>query len=307
MQTSYFEFHASYDRTSLVISAIVCALLLVVAIYAGSVAAGCFAVVVIAACYAWSPRGYVLAGRDLIVRRLIGTVRMHNVLRARRATADDFSGCLRLWGSGGLFGYFGLFRTSKLGRCWWYVTDRENTIVVSAEGSAVLVSPDDVEGFLARVGDGLDSSEPSVLPGSQSGTAWLGAGIGILALAAVAGAMLYAPGPPSYTLTSTGLAIQDRLYPASIAADTIDVDAVRTVDIDIDRNWRPVARTNGFANGHYRTGWFRVAGGRTVRLYRANATRLVLLPPRSTGDPVLLEAENPDEFVERAKRLWHAR
>jgi len=39
---------------------------------------------------------------------------------------------------------------------------------------------------------------------------------------------------------------------------------------------------------HYHAGWFRVANGRTVRLYRAEGMRVVLLPARANGAPVLL-------------------
>ncbi|MBV9770294.1 MAG: hypothetical protein JOZ32_12035, partial [Bryobacterales bacterium] len=33
---------------------------------------------------------------------------------------------------GGLFGYYGLFTTAKLGKSTWYVTKRENGVVVIA-------------------------------------------------------------------------------------------------------------------------------------------------------------------------------
>jgi hypothetical protein len=63
-------------------------------------------------------------------------------------------------------------------------------------------------------------------------------------------------------------------------------------------------RTNGFANSHYRAGWFRVAGGQTVRLYRTDSTRLVLIPPRREGAPVLLEVRQPELFLDKLRREW---
>ena len=64
------------------------------------------------------------------------------------------------------------------------------------------------------------------------------------------------------------------------------------------------ARTNGFANGHYRSGWFRVANGKTLRLYWADGTRLVLLPPKGNGAAVLLETTDPEKFLRRLREAW---
>ncbi len=63
--------------------------------------------------YAYSPRGYTLAERSIVVKRLIGGARipLERVREARRTTSADLRGCIRLWGSGGMFGYYGLFRT----------------------------------------------------------------------------------------------------------------------------------------------------------------------------------------------------
>jgi hypothetical protein len=76
------------------------------------------------------------------------------------------------------------------------------------------------------------------------------------------------------------------------------------VDLGVDADWRPTMRTNGFANGHYRSGWFRVVNGETVRMYRADGTRLILLPPKGTGTSVLLEVDDPERFVREVRALW---
>jgi hypothetical protein len=56
-----------------------------------------------------------------------------------------------LGGSGGLFGYYGLFSTSKLGRSTWYVTNKSNSVVVITAAKTVLLSPDDPDAFLATL------------------------------------------------------------------------------------------------------------------------------------------------------------
>ena len=84
----------------------------------------------------------------------------------------------------------------------------------------------------------------------------------------------------------------------------MDVAHIRIVDFAVDTDWRPTARTNGFANAHYRSGWFRVASGQTVRMYRADSKRLVLIPPKGDGVNVLLEASQPERFIEELQRKW---
>ncbi len=110
--------------------------------------------------YAYSPRGYSLDGREIVVHRLIGNVRIRlaGLRQARPATAEDLSGGIRLWGSGGMFGYYGLFRTSGLGKCTWYVTNRRNMVVVETEEKTALFSPDDVARFLGEVRNSFATS-----------------------------------------------------------------------------------------------------------------------------------------------------
>ena len=69
----------------------------------------------------------------------------------RLADWEDYRGCLRLWGNGGLFGYYGLFRTSRLGKCTWYVTNRSKAVVVVTDARTSLFSPDDPASFIAAV------------------------------------------------------------------------------------------------------------------------------------------------------------
>jgi hypothetical protein len=108
-------------------------------------------------------------------------------------------------------------------------------------------------------------------------------------MAVVGFAFAYSPGPPSYTLTAESLTIHDRFYPVTLPPSGVDIEHIRLIDVGADADWRPTARTNGFANAHYRSGWFRVASGKKIRMYQADSTHLVLLPPKGDGAAVLLE------------------
>jgi len=316
-------FAASCDSISKILSAVIAAIPVVLLIVAaathnaimGLLIAPLFTLI-LGLAYAWSPRGYAISGQSLVVKRLVGNVGipLESVREVRAAAADDLSGCIKVFGNGGLFGYYGLFRTSKLGTCTWYVTSRRNSVVVVAERKTMLFSPDDVDGFVAAVraaarlplvqpgASTLDSIQP--YGGGSAVRKWAAPAIAIVAVAIAAFALLYAPGPPSYTLTPQSLTIHDRFYPVVVRASSVDVANIRVIDLDADAEWRATARTNGFANSHYRSGWFRVSNGKTVRMYQANGRRLALLPPKGDGNAVLLETGDPYKFCAEVRQEW---
>lgn len=242
---------------------------------------------------------------------------LDDVREVRHATPEDSRGCVRLWGSGGFFGYYGLFRSAALGSFTAYLTSRTNNVVVVTGSKTALLSPDDVEGFLSAIRAVAPVSGIGVAPAYAQAPArrstaipWIvGLAVGIAALGLVVAAMEYSPGPPAYTLTSTSLTIHDRFYPVTLQRGTVDIAGIRVVDIATERGWRPTLRTDGFANAHYQSGWFRVENGQNVRMYRAGGTELVLLPPRGSGNAVLYQAVlyqagDPGDFVRAIRAAW---
>ena len=309
-------FSASYDSTTKIISAVVFVGFVGVVVATGSAAFVGLGTLIIILSYAYSPRGYAISERSIIVKRLIGNVHipLDGIREVRTASTDDYRGCIRLWGSGGLFGYYGLFRTSTLGKSTWYMTNRRDVVVVITGAKRVLFSPDDVDRFITAIH--ASAPVPQVTPSGplldsmKSGGSGrligilIGSVVGIVVIALVASAMLYSPGPPSYTLTSESLTIHDPFYPVTVNSAAVDTEHIRIVDFDVDTDWRPTARTNGFANSHYRSGWFRVANGKKVRMYRTDSRRLVLLPAKGDGAPVLLETNDAQGFLVEVRQKW---
>jgi hypothetical protein len=307
------EFTASYDRTTKIVSAVVCLGLLGIILAVHNLILAVLALLVLVVSFTYSPRGYVVEGQSILVKRLAGTVRvpLAGVREARKTTAEDWSGCIRLWGNGGLFGYYGLFSTSKLGRSTWYVTNKSNGVVVITAAKTVLLSPDDTDGFLATIRavapEAANENPAPAFAAARRSSALgtiIGIGIALIAVGLAVAAMTYSPGPPSFTLTSAALTIHDRFYPVKLQASGVDVNGIRIVDLNQNTGWRPTKRTNGFANSHYQSGWFQVANGEKVRLYRAGSSRVVLLPPSGRGSAVLYQAPDPEIFVEQVRTEW---
>lgn len=309
-------FSNSYDPLTKIITAAVFLLFIGISIASGTFMVGLLGLAVIGISYGLSPLSYVVTPEFICIKRIFGNaiIPLSSVREVRVAVPEDLKGSLRVFGNGGLFGYYGLFRTSALGICNWYITNRSKAVVLITAGKAVLVSPEDMTGFVDTVQSMAARyirAEANAFPASKqkaarAGLLWSRVGAlvatGVVALGAAA--VLYAPGPPHYDLNSGGLTIHDRFYPVTIRSADIDVGRIRVVDIRADSYWRPVSRTNGFANSHYRSGWFRVAGGEKVRMYRAESNQLVLLPSKGATASVLMEVRQPEAFIHEVQRIW---
>jgi hypothetical protein len=308
------SFATTYDLAAKITSAVVIAGFVALFITTKSALVGAFELCVVALAYLYSPQSYQISDHCILIKRLIGNVRvsLNSVREIRTGTPEDFRKCIRLWASGGLFGYYGLFNTAKLGKCSWYMTNRSHSVIVVTDATTIVLSPENVPGFLASVRSvvpapvttarqtsrATESSKVGVLVGL-----WIGGTIAILSIGFVCLALMYSPGPPKLTLTSTSLTIHDRFYPVTVNAADIDVSDIKVVNIRTDHEWTPTERTDGFANAYYHSGWFKVASG-PVRMYWADGANLVLLPPRRDSAPVLVQVNDPEQFVETVRQEW---
>ena len=315
-------FGAHHDRMTQIISGSAVVLLVAIplmAIRSGTVAIvlALFSAAAIALAYGYSPRGFEISDGAFRVKRLMGDVvfPLTSLRFVRDANPADFRGSVRLWASGGLFGYYGLFWSKALGKSKWYVTDRSKAIVLTNGSQTVLVSPEDHDGFVAAI-ERADAgiSAPSA-ESADTGRRFIniagfairivGFAIGGLGLAIGAAALLYAPGRPPVDLTGDALVIHSRFCGMTVPASSVDAAHVRVVDLQTESGWRPTMKTYGFDNPHYRAGNFRTANGQAIKLFTTGSERLVLLPPSSQdGLPVLLDVDDPDQFAARLRQQW---
>ena len=96
-----------------------------------------------AGCALLAPRAYVIEDGGLTVRRALGAVRVEAVEPRQLLGA-------RLLGSGGLFGYQGMYRPEGA-RYASALTARDRAVLVLGREGGALVSPEDREALLALV------------------------------------------------------------------------------------------------------------------------------------------------------------
>jgi hypothetical protein len=102
-----------------------------------------------AGCALLAPRDYVIEDGGLTVRRALGAVRVEGPLRVEAVEARQLQGP-RLLGSGGLFGYQGMYRPEGA-RYAAALTSRDRAVLVLGREGGALVSPDDREALLSLV------------------------------------------------------------------------------------------------------------------------------------------------------------
>jgi hypothetical protein len=220
----------------------------------------------------------------------------------------------------GDFGGWGCYRYSFSQRAWGlFLSGGRGVIVQTKKGRRFLIGSKTPENLAAATEAArIAAANPSQNPlrsdsdsprmqASRSGRLIWGLNriaIGIILILPLVAIFFYSPGPPKYTITSDGLTIHDRFYPVAVKAADVDVEHAKVVDIGTDPHWRLTARTEGIGLAHYKAGWFRVAGGEKVRMYRTISQRLVLLPPKGQSAPVLMEAKQPEAFIQEVRRAW---
>ena len=105
--------------------------------------------------YLFRPQGYIITDEALIIKRSVSpvTILRSNITSTEQLSNNSLSGSIRLFGVGGLFGYFGKFSNRKLGTMTWYATRRNSNVVLitTTDQKKIILTPDEPAAFLAAL------------------------------------------------------------------------------------------------------------------------------------------------------------
>ena len=110
-------------------------------------------IIILILTYGFSPKGYALEDGQLVIFRplqnkLYATT---DILHVSIVDRKELKNSLRVFGVGGLFGYFGLFRNSRYGTMIWYATRRDQFVVIErSNGKTIVLTPDDPNLFVSE-------------------------------------------------------------------------------------------------------------------------------------------------------------
>lgn len=106
--------------------------------------------------FGFSPKAYAIEDGQLIIfrpfhRKFYLTTEMKSVSVVDK---KDMSRSIRVFGVGGLFGYFGLFRNSRYGTMIWYATRRDQFVVIERNnGRTIVLTPDDPNSLVSELNE----------------------------------------------------------------------------------------------------------------------------------------------------------
>jgi hypothetical protein len=85
------------------------------------------------------PTSYEITNENLVIHRPVRAIKISLAsIKNIERTEPGYS--MRLFGSGGLFGYYGLFSSNKLGRHHRYTGNNKNLVLISTEKKKYLLS-----------------------------------------------------------------------------------------------------------------------------------------------------------------------
>jgi len=102
----------------------------------------------------FAPLGYTVERAGIVINRMGRNVYVlyDDILEVQRLGRGDVGFGIRLWASGGFFGFYGSFWSRRLGRVQAYVTDTRHLVLITrVDGRKLLVSPCPADVFMELV------------------------------------------------------------------------------------------------------------------------------------------------------------
>ena len=104
--------------------------------------------------YLLRPNNYSVSADKLLIHRIINNVEINrnNIQSVQEIDVSKVKNSLRTFGVGGFFGSFGKFWNSTLGNMTWYVTRKNNFVLVETrDHKKIILTPDKPKEFVASL------------------------------------------------------------------------------------------------------------------------------------------------------------
>jgi len=118
----------------------------------------CISLVVLVVPYLFKPKGFRFNSKELGIERPLNTISIPYSQISTVQRGKWTWKAVRLGGSGGLYGYLGLFHLSKSGRVWMYVTNRHKMVLIETENKKYEISTENPEDLVFNLQGKLDNS-----------------------------------------------------------------------------------------------------------------------------------------------------
>jgi Bacterial PH domain len=113
-------------------------------------------IIVFVIVYLLRPNNYSISSDKLLIHRIFKDVVIdrNSIQSVQEIDESKVENSIRTFGVGGLFGNFGKFWNGKLGNMTWYVTRKNNFVLVETKDQKkIILTPDKPEEFVASFND----------------------------------------------------------------------------------------------------------------------------------------------------------
>ncbi|MFM2361037.1 MAG: hypothetical protein RLY16_3030 [Bacteroidota bacterium] len=103
--------------------------------------------------FLFRPIRYSITDEKLIIHRPLLDIKIDRttIEKVEQLENDQLSCAVRIFGVGGLFGYWGKFSNSKIGSMTWYATRRSNAVLVTTiHNKKIVLTPNEPEKFVTE-------------------------------------------------------------------------------------------------------------------------------------------------------------
>ena len=107
--------------------------------------------------YLLRPNNYSVSSDKLLIHSILGNVEIdrNNIHSIQEIDESQVKNSIRTFGVGGFFGNFGKFWNGKLGNMTWYVTRKNNFVLVETKDQKkIILTPDKPKEFVASFKNG---------------------------------------------------------------------------------------------------------------------------------------------------------
>lgn len=101
--------------------------------------------------WAIHPLNYRISGSSIIIKRAFKTIKipLDTITDLRLIKGNDLGFLIRMFGSGGLFGYLGVFRSPVIGKFVMWCTNKDDIILITTADKKIAISPSNAGAFLS--------------------------------------------------------------------------------------------------------------------------------------------------------------
>jgi hypothetical protein len=212
---------------------------------------------------------------------------------------------MRVFGSGGFFGVYGLFYNKKIGYYWAYATRTDCTVLIHRKhGWPLMLSPDEPEALLECLGvPGLPAFELSQDNASRKKTSlwtWIIGVALIIAVPAFVGYLLWGTGvgrEMTFEITPAGIKLGGNFYERTVPFESMLAKRAKIADFNTEPGLRPALRTNGIAMSGYQSGWYQLRNGEKALLFVTGNRKSIYIPTVG-GYALLISPPEPERFMQ---------